>query len=128
MLDGLINPPVGVSTFQNRRPFFVSGFVRPMDEPAVRFPAMNLCIDYKTDMQSRDKDFYLREHYVAYVFPPAFVCSLVNNMIFRQCGLYLVSNSVAYTQLTSHDQPFMTLGVVTDGKVFTFLVWNFERP
>lgn len=126
VLDGLITPPEGVSTFQNaQRQFFASGFVRPKDEPHLRFPAINLCIDNKSDMNKQDEDHDLRENYIGYfVFCFLYSINVVLTIFHRQCGLDLVANSVAYAQFANRDEPFMTLGVVTDGKVFTFLVWN----
>jgi hypothetical protein len=67
VLDGFIDISKGVATFQNRRPFFASGIIRPKNEPRVRFPAMNLCIDNKIDMKKQDRDHDLRENYIAYV-------------------------------------------------------------
>jgi len=107
LLNKNIKPTEGVRVFEKedeQTPFFVSGFYRPANP--VRYPAMNLCIDNKTYMDKRTEDFEHRENYVG------------------QCGLYLVANAVAHAKFSKRDQPFMTLGAVTDGKVFTFLAFQ----
>jgi hypothetical protein len=67
-MDGYVIPPEGISTFQSHQPYFTSGFNLSEAEPSVCFPAMNLCIDNKTDMKKQDGLHILRNNYIAYVF------------------------------------------------------------
>lgn len=71
-MDGYVIPPEGISTFQTRRAYFSSGFDLSEAESRVCFPAMNLCIDNKTDMKKQDGLHRLRNNYIVYVFFFAF--------------------------------------------------------
>jgi len=98
----------GVKPFNNRKPNFASGFYSYKDHP-VLLPSINVCIDNKLRFfnQSSDLDFeQQREIYVG------------------QGALYLLTNAIAGSFYSRKDDPFMTLGLVTDGNSFTFLAFQ----
>jgi hypothetical protein len=92
------------STFEllTERPSMQSGFkIGAKDIPyPLAYPAMDLCIEYKGDVTIK------RDHFEG------------------QTALYLVASSIAYAYWGSVDDPFMVVGVVSDGARYTFLVFQ----
>jgi hypothetical protein len=80
-------------------PYFVAGL--QLYGKDLRYPAMNICVEYKKLLLEKNVDAYV-----------------------SQCGMYLLTSSIAYAKLRNCDKPFMVAGAVTDGYRYTFLAFQ----
>jgi hypothetical protein len=100
--DRCIKGDTSIFEILGERPSILSGFFIGSKTPPfpLAYPAMDLCIEYKGDITLN------RDHFEG------------------QGALYLITSSIAYAYWKSVDQPFMVIGVISDGARYTFLAFQ----